>query len=168
MPETSQAKLDTLIHGALAPGFLGLLLGRLVDRLVEDGEAPAEAAGIRAPLRTFSMMLLLAQADQSVTELARRLGVTHAAVIKTSRALDALGYLARGDDPEDARRKPLTLTGAGQAEAERIRHFMDRIKVVYAELFREIGVDVFAAAQALDAALDRKGFAARFNESGFD
>jgi len=168
MSNASQTELDALIHGALAPGFLGLLLGRLVDRLVEDGSGPADAAGIRAPLRTFSMMLLLDRADQSVTELARRLGVTHAAVIKTSRALDRLGFLARGDDPADARRKPLTLTDAGRAEAERIRRFMDRTNRVYAELFSEIGMDVFAAARAFDAALDRKDFAARFKEAGGD
>ena len=165
MSDASQAELDALIHGDLAPGFLGLLLGQLVDRLVEEGAGPAEAAGIRAPLRTFSMMMLLARADQSVTELARRLGVTHAAVIKTSRALNRLGFLARGDDPGDARRKPLTLTAAGRDEAARIQAFMDRTNAVYAELFAESGMDVFAAAKAFEVALDRKGFAARFNEA---
>ncbi|MFY0638064.1 MarR family transcriptional regulator [Maricaulis maris] len=161
MVDASQAELDGLIHGEMAPGFLGLLLGRLVDRLVEDGGGPAEAAGIRAPVRTFSMMLLLDRADQSVTELARRLGVTHAAVIKTSRALGELGFLARGDDTADARRKPLRLTPAGRAEAARIADYMARAGQVYAGLFEEIGGDLFAVAQAFDVALDRDGFASR-------
>lgn len=161
MVDTSQTELDRLIHGEMAPGFLGLLLGRLVDRLVEDGSGPAEAAGIRAPVRTFSMIMLLDRADQSVTELARRLGVTHAAVIKTSRALGSLGFLARGEDAADARRKPLRLTLAGRAEAARIESYMARVGKVYADLFEEIEGDLFTVAQAFDAALDRDGFASR-------
>jgi DNA-binding MarR family transcriptional regulator len=161
MANASQAELDQLIHGQMAPGFLGLLLGRLVDRLVEEGSGPADAAGIRAPVRSFSMIILLARSDQSVTELARRLGVTHAAVIKTARALDALGFLARGEDPGDARRKPLGLTSAGRAEAARIERYMADAGEVLAGLFDEAGVDLFAAVQAFDAALDREGFASR-------
>ena len=148
MADVDANGLDGLIHGEMAPGFIGLLLGRIVDRLVEEGAQPAREAGIAAPPRTFSMIMLLARASQTVTELAQRLGVTHAAVIKTERMLEKLGLVERGQDAGDARRKPLCLTA--------------RVSRVYAGLFDEIGVDLFAAARAFDAALDREGFAERY------
>jgi DNA-binding MarR family transcriptional regulator len=162
MADVDGTELERLIHGEMAPGFIGLLLGRIVDRLVEEGVQPAREAGIAAPPRTFSMIMLLARASQTVTELAQRLGVTHAAVIKTERMLEKLGLVERGQDAGDARRKPLCLTAQGEAEAERIAKFMARVNRVYAELFDEIGVDLFAAARAFDAALDREGFAERY------
>ncbi|WP_291845620.1 MarR family transcriptional regulator [Maricaulis sp.] len=160
-----QAGLDNLIHDEMAPGFLGLLLGSLVERLVEDGSEPAQAAGITAPLRSFSMLLLLSRADQSVTELARRLGVTHAAVIKTSRVLERSGLVCRGEDPDDARRKPLCLTPAGRTQSLRIEAYMQRANAVYADLFAEIGVDLFAAARAFEAALIKESFGHRLSRT---
>ena len=54
---------------------------------------------------------------------------------------------------------------AGRAEAERVARYMQRTNQVYASIFAEIGVDLFAAAQAFDAALVREGFAARFDRA---
>ncbi len=158
---SGKTDVDTLIHGAMAPGFLGLLLGQIVDRLVEEGGPAAERAGIQAPLRAFSFISLLARADLTVTEIAPRLGVTHAGVIKTEKLLEKLGYVERGQDPDDARRKPLRLTAAGREEADRIAAYMERASAVYRDLFDEIGVDLFAAARAFEARLDERGFDAR-------
>jgi len=159
--EPVRQELDEYIHGALAPGFFGLLMLGVVDRLVEGGVPAAEAAGISVPVRAFSTMALLNQADQSVTELAPRLGVTHAAVIKTARQLEALGLVERRADPGDARRKPLSLTAEGREEAALILSYMDRAARVYRGLFEEAGMDLFKGMQALNAALDRESFSAR-------
>ncbi|MEA1942725.1 MAG: MarR family transcriptional regulator [Pseudomonadota bacterium] len=161
MADTGNSKLDPLIHGEMAPGFVGLLLGQIVDRLVEEGAEIAREAGIEAPVRTFSMIMLLSRDSRTVTELAQRLGVTHAGVIKTVRLLDGLGLVERGQDDGDARRKPLRLTARGEEQAGRIAAFMERANAVYAGLFEEIGADMFQLACAMDAALDREGFAER-------
>lgn len=161
MTQTGNPRLDPLIHGEMAPGFVGLLLGQIVDRLVEEGAEVAREAGIAAPVRSFSMIVLLSRASLTVTELAQRLGVTHAGVIKTVKQLDGLGLVGRGQDEEDARRKPLRLTAQGRAEAERIAAFMARANRVYAGLFEEIGADMFQLACAMDAALDRESFVER-------
>ena len=50
---------------------------------------------------------------QSASELARTLGVSRQAAAKTIAALEELHYLERKDDPEDARRKRLTVTARG-------------------------------------------------------
>lgn len=50
---------------------------------------------------------------QSASELARTLGVSRQAAAKTIAALEDLHYLERQDDPEDARRKRLTVTARG-------------------------------------------------------
>ena len=165
MTDATDRELDTVIHGEMAPGFIGQLLGRIVDRVVEDGAPVAREAGIAAPPRTFSMIMLLSRASQSVTELAQRLGVTHAAVIKTARTLDALGLVERGQDAGDARRKPLRLTSRGREEAERIAAYMARANRAYEAAFEEIGADLFAIAKAFDAALDRESFEARLRRA---
>lgn len=161
MAETGHPRLDPLIHGEMAPGFVGLLLGQIVDRLVEEGAEVAREAGIEAPVRTFSMIMLLSRDSRTVTELAQRLGVTHAGVIKTEKLLSGLGLVQRGQDDGDARRKPLRLTARGEEQAGRIAAFMERANRVYAGLFEEIGADMFQLACAMDAALDREGFAER-------
>lgn len=150
---------------AFAPAFFGLKSNRLVDRLVAEGGDYARLAGVRAPVRAMSSLLLLDQKPRTVTELAAALKMTHAGAIKASRLLVDAGLVERGTDPEDARRKPLALTAAGREAAIETRRFLDPVRAAYADLFEEIGVDVYAAVVALDAALDRKSFDARLADA---
>ena len=55
----------------------------------------------------------------SASELARRLDVSKQAAAKTITSLEERGYLCRADDPNDARRKLLTVTPRGY-EAMRV------------------------------------------------
>ncbi|MDL5158431.1 MarR family winged helix-turn-helix transcriptional regulator [Actinomycetospora termitidis] len=59
-------------------------------------------------------------------ELATRLGVTKQAAGKTVDALEALGYVERAGDPQDARRKIVALTATGSEVLGLSARFFDR------------------------------------------
>jgi DNA-binding MarR family transcriptional regulator len=73
--------------------------------------------------------VLLAARDQptSVTELAELMGMTKQAASKLVDAMVSSGYIQRGTDPQDARQRPVTLTGGGE-------ELLSAVEQVYAEL----------------------------------
>lgn len=146
-----------VIH-AYAPAFFGLAASRLIDRIVEEGGEAARKAGLTAPVRTYSMLIVLQEEALTVTEIAGRLGVTHAAVIKQSKPLLDARLIARRQDAADRRRMPLSLTDRGRREAAKVVLFMKAAQQVYQDLFKEVGADMFEAILRFDAALDRTPF----------
>ena len=58
-------------------------------------------------------MRAIAAGAGNASELGRRLGVSKQAASKTIAALQERGYVAREDDPSDARRKQLRVTALG-------------------------------------------------------
>jgi DNA-binding MarR family transcriptional regulator len=90
-----------------------LLLGgfRLLvdDAILELAERGYEDV---RPVHDFAMRAIAAGADDA-SELGRRLSVSKQAAAKTVAVLEARGYVARGADPLDARRKRLQVTSLG-------------------------------------------------------
>ncbi len=64
------------------------------------------------PVHDFAMRAIAAGADDA-SELGRRLSVSKQAAAKTVAVLEERGYVARGPDPLDARRKRLQVTTLG-------------------------------------------------------
>ncbi len=64
------------------------------------------------PAHDFAMRAIVAGADNA-SELGRRLSVSKQAAAKTVAVLEERGYVARGTDPLDARRKRLEVTALG-------------------------------------------------------
>ena len=64
------------------------------------------------PVHDFAMRAIAAGADDA-SELGRRLSVSKQAAAKTVAVLEERGYVARGADPLDARRKLLQVTALG-------------------------------------------------------
>lgn len=157
--------LQPIIHGEYAPGFFGLLASRVMDAIMESGVKAARDFGIRAPVRTFSTMVLLKREAMTVTEIAQHLGVTHAAVIKHSRVLEEMGLIERSRDPRDARRRPFALSDQGRAEAARIDDFMAKAARLYQALFDDIGIDVFEGLRRMESGLADRDFATRMRDA---
>jgi DNA-binding MarR family transcriptional regulator len=63
----------------------------------------------------------------TAAELGRRLGISKQAAGKTIDALERLGYLERGVDPQDARRKIVRLTDPGVDSLERSARIFEQI-----------------------------------------
>jgi DNA-binding MarR family transcriptional regulator len=90
-----------------------LLLGGfrvLVDEAVQ--ELAARGYKDVRPVHDFAMRAIASGADDA-SELGRRLSVSKQAAAKTVAVLEGRGYVARGADPLDARRKPLQVTALG-------------------------------------------------------
>ena len=64
------------------------------------------------PVHDFAMRAVAAGANDA-SELGRRLSVSKQAAAKTVAVLEERGYVARGPDPLDARRKRLQVTALG-------------------------------------------------------
>lgn len=93
----------------------GAQLARLLLDAFEAcvGEVVAELGRAGHPGLTAAHEFALQAVDDGATSaasLARRLGVTRQAAAKTITTLEGLGYVVRGSDGADARRKDLRLT----------------------------------------------------------
>src|ERR1700761_6392610 len=64
------------------------------------------------PLHHYALQAVVAGADNA-SELGRRLSVSKQAAAKTIAVLEEQGYVARGPDPEDGRRKRMQAKARG-------------------------------------------------------
>jgi DNA-binding MarR family transcriptional regulator len=121
------------------PGFelpLRLLLGFRV--LIDELHAELSRQGhpdVR-PMYGFVFQAIGPEGTTAV-ELGRRLGVSKQAAGKTIDALERLGYLQRGRDPEDARRKVVRLTERGVDCLTRTARIFDDLRARWADVLGE-------------------------------
>ena len=90
-----------------------LLLGgfhSMVDEVVPELDRRGHA-GV-TPVHEFALRAIAGGAD-TASVLGRRLSVSKQAAAKTIAALEQLGYVARGPDVADARRKRIAVTPRG-------------------------------------------------------
>jgi DNA-binding MarR family transcriptional regulator len=80
----------------------------------------SRADALQPPLAA-TMGLLDRDGDASTAALAQRRGVRHQSQSRTVKELEALGYIARREDPRDGRRIVVTLTERGRAALDRDR-----------------------------------------------
>ena len=93
---------------------LALLLLGGFRVLVDDAMLELAERGYEdvRPVHDFAMRAIAAGADNA-SELGRRLSVSKQAAAKTVAVLEERGYVTRGADPLDARRKRLEVTALG-------------------------------------------------------
>ncbi|MEV0663598.1 MarR family winged helix-turn-helix transcriptional regulator [Actinomadura luteofluorescens] len=113
-----------------APGFELPLRLFLAFRTISD-ELHAELAREGHPdLRPMHGFVFQAIGPDGTTavELGRRLGVSKQAAGKMVESLERAGYLERGTDPRDARRKIVRLTSRAVDSLVRSERIFDRIR----------------------------------------
>ncbi|NVI89956.1 MarR family winged helix-turn-helix transcriptional regulator [Actinomadura sp. BRA 177] len=113
-----------------APGFELPLRLFLAFRVIID-ELHAELArhghGDLRPMHGFVFQAIGPDGTTAV-ELGRRLGVSKQAAGKMVESLERAGYVERGADPRDARRKIVRLTARGVDSLVRSAEIFDRIR----------------------------------------
>jgi len=122
--------------GFQGPGFELPLRLLLAFRVLID-EVHAELARRGHPdLRPMHGFVFQAIGPGGTTaaELGRRLGISKQAAGKTIDALEQLGYLQRGPDPADARRKVARLTGRAVDALELSARVFDDLRARWAEV----------------------------------
>ncbi|QCB94806.1 MarR family winged helix-turn-helix transcriptional regulator [Cellulomonas shaoxiangyii] len=122
-----------------------LLLGgyrALVD--AATAELAADGHGDFRPVHEFAMRAIAAGAD-GASDLARRTGVSKQAAAKTIAVLVERGYVTRGADPADARRKRLEVSPLGREVLRRGEGVLDGLR---AQWEQRLGEERFAALEA--------------------
>lgn len=148
-----------------APAFLAFQMTQLTDRITSAGTRFTSRLGLDLPVYTMSTIMVLRRHPATVTEIAAALNVSHVAGIKSTKALIARGLVMRTDDPEDGRRKPLSLTEAGSEVAPEVEAILEKAQAAYHELFDEIGINLHDAVVKMNIALNRKSFDDRLVEA---
>jgi DNA-binding MarR family transcriptional regulator len=111
---------EDLVH-ALGIGQLAFFVGRRLNEIVLERLRAAGHQGVR--MSHGYLIQHLVEGDRSVTELARRMGVTQQAASKAVADLAALGYV-EGAPNDDARVRIVRLSARGRSmldETRRIR-----------------------------------------------
>jgi DNA-binding MarR family transcriptional regulator len=147
---------------SLRAAFCANLLERLAARIIEQGEELLRDAGIEFPSRAASTVLLLSEHGRmSAADIAKSLVQPHQLVTQRIDLLIELGVVARIDDPEDARRKMLSLTPKGRKQSQKLKARLVLAEAAFAALFKEIGCDLSAVALKGMDALDRSSILVR-------
>ncbi|MBB3676112.1 MarR family winged helix-turn-helix transcriptional regulator [Modestobacter versicolor] len=108
---------------------LALLLLGGFRSLVDAAQAELARRGYEdvRPVHDFAIRAIAAGAD-SASELGRRMSVSKQAAAKTIAVLTERGYVGRGADPADARRKQLHVTEQGFAMLREAEAVFDELR----------------------------------------
>ncbi len=141
-----------------------LLLGTRMRKVAETMYAGVDEVyrgqGVKLPSRCFPILFLLRDHGRlGISELARLLGQSHPAVSQMSRKLLEHGVVREGPDPQDDRRRLLSLSQRGVNLMARLEPVWQAIVQALGEL--EATHPLSAPLTAIDAALEGRSFAAR-------
>lgn len=143
---------------------LGARLRRLSESLDGDATRVYAALGISFEQRWFGVLNQLAIGKSAtVGELAAVLKITHVSVSQARQSLEKAGIVTSQSDPEDARRKILTLTEEGQRLVAKLRPIWAAFDAAALELNAEAN-DAVASLNQLDDALARQSLFGRIME----
>lgn len=134
--------------------FVAHRLRRSSELIVEQVGVELQRMSLSVPPRGASMLLLIDErAPIGVVEISRRLQLSHPLIVRMARRFEQAGLVTIHRDPGDARRKQLTPTDKGQAEAKALRDLNGRIAAMFGQVFTEIDCDLVAMLDRLDSAL---------------
>ena len=155
------SKPDDFVEG-LGALVLDHRLKRLMQRLLDAAAELYEAQGVPFKPRWVSTFLLLArERELTVTEIARRLRITHPAVIQITNGMSEAGLVEFASDARDARRRLLRLSRKGRALRPRMEAIWNALASEQERLFAECGVAILPVLGDVENLLDEKSLAAR-------
>ncbi len=127
--------MDIFNHlGELA---LGSRLKRLSDQIMRHGARIYQANDMDFEPKWFPVFYLLSQdAPLGVTEMAQELGVTHAAVSQTVRELLQKKLIKGVKDPQDGRKRLLSLSEKGQELLPSLEEIWNDIALAFHDMIK--------------------------------
>ncbi|RNF84445.1 MarR family winged helix-turn-helix transcriptional regulator [Montanilutibacter psychrotolerans] len=142
--------------------FLAHLMRRLSDEIVQGCEQWYPAVGLKVAPRTASTLHLLRRhGPRSVTEIATAIRQSHPLVIGWIKQLEQQRMVKTRSDPDDRRRTVVSLTRAGEREADRMIELHDVFDAAYKKLAKDADADVLAALWRMEGALRSAPFVER-------
>ena len=144
---------------------LGSRLKRLSDRIMREGAKIYSVAGVPFEPRWFPVFYHLSRQERvAVTDIARDLGVTHSAVNQTTTEMINQGLMTSAKDPQDRRKRMLSLTENGQKLFAEMRPIWDDIRATMRQVVMETQADVIGVVERLEMALERESLDHRFRD----
>ncbi|WP_395337364.1 MarR family transcriptional regulator [Novosphingobium sp. BL-8H] len=148
------------MHGAT----LGARLRRLSATIDADATRIYAELGIRFEQRWFGLINQLAiEGTMTVSALAEALGISHPSVSEARKSLESAGLIHATPDPQDSRKRVLSLSPAGEELVARLRPMWQAFDDAARELDQEAG-EVSASLARLDQALARRSLYDRLKE----
>lgn len=143
---------------------LGARLRRLSERIDGDSTRVYATLGETFEQRWFGVLdQMMLQGPTTVGRIAAAMRITHVSVSQTCRSLETAGIITAAPDPDDARRRTLSLTPDGEALTGRLKPLWAAFAAAAAELNAEAG-NVVEALDRLDDALARRSLADRIRD----
>ncbi len=133
------------------------ILQRDVSRIYKDQHLDFEA-------RWFPVMYALTQKQSmAITELARKLNMTHPAINQISMAMGKKGLIDSRRGKADERQRFISLSAKGVKLARELKPIWREIKIATDDLVKSIGGDFFDALSGIEKQLDNNSMYARIN-----
>lgn len=140
--------------------LLGSRLRKVSEALYAGVDEVYRSAGVELPSRCFPILFLLRDhGSLGISELAQKLGQTHPAVSQMSRKLLRHRLVKESPDPQDDRRRLLSLSARARSVMTRLEPVWKAIVAAVADLESEHPLSQHLT--AIDRALEARGFAAR-------
>ena len=144
---------------------LGSRLRRISDRIMASGQQIYSLSEMDFEPGWFPLYNYLAsEGAQTVSESARALGLTHAAVSQTAKAMAKRGITSSHKDSEDERRRLIELSDQG-------RELLPGLQDIWQDIERSVqdavdygGMDILAALEGLEQALTIQSLSERAAE----
>lgn len=138
----------------------------LVDRLYDQMADALVDKGLSIISKTMGIVqLLYSEGAKSQADIAERLKYSHQLTAQRLSWLYDNEFVVSERDPKDARRRLVQLTSTGLQEGEKLQAFLPRLIKAYDALFEEIEIDLDAAVQKADRALQENPLKARMSPS---
>lgn len=145
--------------GALA---LGSRMKRLSTELLRDVNKIYSYAGFRFESSWFTVFYALHQESTlSITEIARKLSISHAAVNQICKALLKEKLIAEEKDKNDERKRLVKLTEKGRLLAEKMDETWNVIQETVSEIIHESSFDLLGAILQFENTTSKKSVSAR-------
>ena len=133
--------------------FLGTRLKRLSDTLYDEVDKIYAAHNLNLSSRVTAILFLLHEnGSAGITQIAEALGITHPAVNQMSKKLESLNYINTQPDPNDERRRLLTLSAQGQALITQLQPIWEDLRISLDEMLTHSEHQLLPAIAALETA----------------
>ena len=139
-------------------GSLALVsrLRRLLHRLLAEGDRVYRALELEFKPKWFPVVHLLSRhSPLTLTEIARKLSVSHPSMIETVEELISAGLIKSRKSKQDARARELFLTNKGEKLLSDLEPVWEAFRFAGDKVNQEDGNDFLKAVGALERALDK-------------
>ncbi|WP_372365526.1 GNAT family N-acetyltransferase [Candidatus Uabimicrobium sp. HlEnr_7] len=145
---------------------LGSRFKRISDRLMQDGIKIYSDHNIDFEPRWFPMFSLFYRYPgcYSVTEIAKKIGVSHVSVNQISKEMIKKGVLRSKKDKKDKRKNMLELTSKGEGLIDNLTEIWEEIYAAIREITNATGYDIIDVLEKLEKEMNQKSLHERYNE----